>query len=300
MAFPSIYWSPSNGIGLLSLHINIGGTGKVNRHGNLLWQPIDIGMLTICARVTDLPPYTIAFTHEILMTDTWQCTTVFMVKHFRIWFIKHCLTLSGPSICWCITYYRHNIAASPCHTALKPNARHYLVILVHQHSWVKLAYVVTHSVSNSLMPLDKMSCNEIGLPWLHINIWCTGRLSKPALVAELAGILGQQHMEYNRWQTSIRHAGWHDDVWWSTTTTSLLVKEYMLLNPMNIPLHMPMHLIYWCTWKASTQSMLMDNIIPFTTYAGARDILVSEHQWGPTTFLGTTIMYGDALHMPLH
>ena len=154
------------------------------------------------------------------------------------------------------------------------------------------------------MPLDKMSCNGIGLAWSYIDIWCTRRLSKLAVFGELGGRAGRDpwsgYMEYDRWQTSIRHAGWHDNVWQSTTTTGLQVKEYMLLNSMNIPLHMLMHLRYRCTWRASTWSVLMDDIVPFTTYAGARVIPVLEHQWGPTTFLGTTIMYGDALHMPLH
>ena len=137
--------------------------------------------------VTHLPPYAIAFTHEILVTDTGQCTTVFMVVDFRIWFMKCCLSLFGPLVCQCITYYRHTIPASPSHLALKPNAGHHLVILVHWHSWVKLAYVVTHLVSTSLVPLNKISSNGIGLPWLHINIWCTGRLSEPAFIAELGG-----------------------------------------------------------------------------------------------------------------
>ena len=107
LAFTSIYWSPSNGIGLPSLHIDIGCTTDYgDQHGNLLQWPGDILMLTTGAHVTHLPPYAIAFTNEILVNKTWQCTAVFMVIDFRIWFIKHCVRLLGPPIYWCITYCR--------------------------------------------------------------------------------------------------------------------------------------------------------------------------------------------------
>ena len=80
---------------------------------------------------------------------------------------------------------------------------------------------------------------------VHQEIEKTGSVGEPGGRASRDPWSG--HTEYDRWQTSIRHVGWHDDVQQSTMTTSLQVKEYVLLNLMNIPLHMLMHLIYRCT-----------------------------------------------------